>query len=100
MFHHRTHVGRRHINGNGLYPCRRMTKSFPEGFEGVGRFPVTDEYDGAVFEVEDYGRIVVSLLYCDLIDGQVPEVFEHLPGELLLRYRFWISFAASQETWR
>jgi len=61
-----------------------VTKPHPEGFEGIGPLTITDEYDGSAFEVEDNGDIAVTFLYCDLIDGQIPHVFEYRPGELLL----------------
>ena len=76
MVQHRAHVCGGHVDGDGLDRCGRMAQSFPEGFEGIGPLAVPDEYDGAAFEVERHGDIVMPFAYRDLIDGQVPEVFQ------------------------
>jgi hypothetical protein len=53
-------------------------------YAGDGPLAVADEYDGAAFEVDGHGRVAVSFACGSLIYGQIPEVFEHRSGELLL----------------
>jgi hypothetical protein len=85
MVHHRARVRRRPIDGNGFNRCTGVVQSFPEGFQCVGPLAVADEYDGAAFEVERHGDIMMPFLHRDLVDGHVAEILQRRAGELLLQ---------------
>src|SRR5664280_820684 len=65
-----------------------MVQPFPERFKRFGTLAVTDEYDGAAFEVERYREIAMSLLHRNFIDGHVPEILEDRAREPLLEVPF------------
>lgn len=88
MIHDCAYVGRRHIDGNGVNRCRRVTKPHPKRCECISSLTITDEYDGAAFEVENHGYIAMAFLDRNFIDGQISKILESRPGEFSLEVAF------------
>ena len=73
---HGIDVGGRHVRGDGLDLGPRTAEPYPEVLEGIPAFPPAYVNHGSAFQVQHDGQIAVPLGRGDLIDGDLPQVFQ------------------------
>ena len=74
-------VGRRHVRGHGLDLGPRSAEPGPEILQGIPAFSLAHVNHRPAFQVQDDRQVDVPLGRGNLVDGDLPQVFQFRPVE-------------------
>ena len=76
MGSHGVDVRGRHIGGDGLDLRAATTQAFPEIYQGIPAFPMPHVDHHSRFEVQDNSQVTMAFANGNLVDGDLPQVFQ------------------------